>query len=311
LEEIRAESWPNLANPTMIAAYKGWNDAGNAATYALEYIISQTGATMFASIDPDEFYDFTQVRPYTRPIGDYGRVITWTPNNFYYAHISESKDYVFFVGTEPNLRWRRYSSLLVKMANRLGVKEVISLGSMLADTPHTRPVPLSGGASSPELGEKLRSLGINSSFYEGPTGIVSVAGLTLAESGIQHASIWASVPHYISASPNPKAALALVDSVERLTGLRVSVDRLQMEAITFESQVDAAVSDNPDIEQYVRELEQRVEDQQNEDTQDEGAPEGYDASEAEGLIRSIEEYLRQQSQNRNKDDEEDQEEDNK
>lgn len=97
MEEIRAESWPNLANPTMIAAYKGWNDAGNAATYALEYIISQTGATMFASIDPDEFYDFTQVRPYTRPIGDYGRVITWTPNNFYYAHISESKDYVFLL----------------------------------------------------------------------------------------------------------------------------------------------------------------------------------------------------------------------
>lgn len=301
MNDLRLESKPELRAPVLIMAFRGWNDAGNAATHAVEYVVEQLGADRFGAMDPDEFYDFTQARPHTRPVGDYRRELTWPENDLYsYRSGDEGGDLVFFVGTEPHLRWRRYGANLVQLAQDLGIREVMALGALLADAPHTRPVPLSGGASTPEIAERLKSVGIHHSRYEGPTGILGVVGSMLADAGIPNGSMWASVPHYISATPNPKASAALVRQLGGVLPLSVGLARLEEEAETYQSQIESALVDNPEAQQYVRELELRSlasPDDPDLDLPPQegfGDPEPLDASQAEGFIRSVEEFLRRQ-----------------
>lgn len=289
---------PELSAPVLVMAFKGWNDAGSSASHALEYLISQLSARKFCSMDPDHYYDFTQARPHTRPVGEYRRELTWPKNEFYYHRSSSGADAVFFLGQEPHLRWRRYSENVLSLTRRLGVSEVIALGALLADTPHTRAVPLSGGSSTPALAERLRSIGIRGSSYEGPTGILGVLGAMLTDADIANGSIWAAVPHYISATPNPKASAALLRKLTCVVPLAVAVAEMEAEAEAYGAQVESALTDNPEAQQYVRELELRHLSSPDEPELDLPPLEGsepLDEAQAEGLIRSVEEFLRRQS----------------
>jgi proteasome assembly chaperone (PAC2) family protein len=284
-------------------AYRGWNDAGAAASHAAEYIVDRLGGERFGFLDHEEYYDFTQARPHTRPAGEYQRELTWPQNEFFYARgAAGGRDVVLFVGTEPHLKWRRYGQNVVRLTQDLGVTEALALGALLADTPHTRPVPLSGGSSTPELGDRLKAMGIHGSRYEGPTGILSVVGSMLTEVGIPNGSIWAAVPHYISATPNPRAAAVMVRQLNGFFRLDVPVEDLESEAATYEAQVESAISGNPEAQQYVRELElQSASESYGPDLDSPPADvmsEPLDESQAEGLIQSVEEFLRRQQEGR-------------
>jgi proteasome assembly chaperone (PAC2) family protein len=296
LEDIRFDRRPELNRPVFVVAYRGWNDAGSAASHAVERLIRHFGAEQFASIDPDEYFDFTQARPYTRPLDEYRRELTWPRNEFYQAR--GERDLVFLLGSEPHLRWRRYAQNVVALAVELGVSESLALGALLADTPHTRPVPVSGGASTAEVAQRLKVAGINGSRYEGPTGILSVVGSLLADAGIPNGSIWAATPHYISAAPNPRAAATLLRHLGQVLGLSVPADELESESAAYEAQIESALADNPEAQQYIRDLELRSVDA---DDAPLDAPargealeplEPLDPSQAEGLFRSVEEFLR-------------------
>lgn len=306
MDDLRIDTMPSLESPLMLLAYRGWNDAGSAATYAIEYLIEQSGAEQFGAIDHDEYYDFTQARPHTRPLGEYQRELTWPKNELYAARLDDGRDVVFLLATEPHLRWRRYGQNVVRLAQDLGVTEALALGSLLADTPHTRPVPLSGGASTADFAGRLRAIGIGGSGYEGPTGILSVVGSMLAEVGVPNGSIWAAVPHYISAAPNPRATLAIVRSVEALLGLDVPVARLEDEADVYAAQVESAMATNPEAQQYVRELEFHSESGDGDPTSGEPEAEEFggeplDASQADVAVQFVEDFLRRQREDHPRD----------
>ena len=206
---IRFHEQVELRSPVLVAAFRGWNDAGDAASFAAQHLVATWGGKKIASLDPEDFFDFQAVRPQVRLVDGTTREISWPANDFYAARLENAPhDVLILIGTEPNTRWRSFSSLVVDVARSHDVKMVITLGALLADVPHSRPVPITGTAADPEL---IESLGLQRSRYEGPTGIVGVLHTAFADAGVGSASLWAAVPHYLAVTPNPKAALALID----------------------------------------------------------------------------------------------------
>ncbi len=227
---------PALRDPTLVCAFAGWNDAASAATAALEAVAASLDAEVTATIDPEEFYDFQVNRPTIRLIEGEARRIDWPANTLMSVRVpTADRDLVLLNGVEPNIRWRTFADAIVGAAQRLGVRVVVSLGALMADVAHTRPVPITGLASDPELVEQL---GMSPSSYEGPTGIVGVVHDACRRHGIKSASLWAAVPHYVAAVPNPKAALALLRRLEGLTGVAVEASELEDAAERFTDQVD-------------------------------------------------------------------------
>jgi predicted ATP-grasp superfamily ATP-dependent carboligase len=277
------ESRPDgLRAPAMVCAFKGWNDAGDAASAALNFVGSALGATRFARIDPEEFYDFQATRPLVRLSDGQTREIVWPGVDIYQARIPRApRDLILLAGPEPSMRWRGFSALIVDLAEALGVQLVVTLGALLADVPHTLPVVVSGLASDPSLVERVGMIGSN---YEGPTGIVGVLHAACSDAAIPSASLWASVPHYVAATPNPKAALALVRRLEGLVGVSVDADQLERDAADYERQVGLAVQSDPDVQAFVERLEKSVESQPT-DTRD--IPSG------DLLAREFQRFLRQ------------------
>ncbi len=268
----------------MVCAFQGWNDAGDAASGAVSFLASTLHARRFASIDSEDFYDFQANRPCVRFGESGGREIVWPTVEIFEASAPRApRDLVLVQGVEPSLRWRAFSSHIVDLAEALGVQLVVSLGALLGDVPHTRPVALSGHASDPALMERL---GIQSSAYEGPTGIVGVLHSACADAGLPSASLWAAVPHYVAAASNPKAALALVRRVEGLIGVSVDVSELESAAADYERQVGLAVQSDPDIQAFVERLEQAAEGEE----QDESAGE---VPSGDMLAREFQRFLRQ------------------
>jgi predicted ATP-grasp superfamily ATP-dependent carboligase len=266
----------------MICAFKGWNDAGDAASAALSFVGSALGATRFARIDPEEFYDFQAARPLVRLKDGQTREIVWPGVDIFQAKIPRApRDLILLAGPEPSMRWRGFSALIVDLAEALGVQLVVTLGALLADVPHTLPVVVSGLASDPSLVERIGMVG---SSYEGPTGIVGVLHAACSDAAIPSASLWASVPHYVAAAPNPKAALALVRRLESLVGVSVDAGKLEQDATDYERQVGLAVQSDPDVQAFVERLERSVESQPSE-TQD--IPSG------DLLAREFQRFLRQ------------------
>jgi predicted ATP-grasp superfamily ATP-dependent carboligase len=238
----------------MVCAFKGWNDAGDAASGAVSFLASALDASSFARLDSEEFYDFQSNRPCIRFDENEVREITWpTVEIFEAAAPRAPRDLVLVQGVEPSMRWREFTTHLVDLAEALGVQVVVSLGALLGDVPHTRPVAMSGHASD---GALLERLGIQASSYEGPTGIVGVLHTACARAGLPSASLWAAVPHYVAAASNPKAALALLRRVEVLIGVSVDVSELEVAAADYERQVGLAVRSDPDIQAFVERLEQ-------------------------------------------------------
>jgi proteasome assembly chaperone (PAC2) family protein len=247
-----------LRAPALVCAFKGWNDAADAASTALTFVGSALEAQRFARIDPEEFFDFQSTRPHIRLTEGRTREITWPEVEIYEARVPRApRDLILLVGSEPAYRWRTFCGLIVDVSEALGVQLVVTLGALLADMPHTRPVSITGLASDDTLVDRL---GLNSATYEGPTGITGVLHGACAEAGLPSASLWAAVPHYIAATPNPKAALALVRKLEGLVGVSVDAADLEGSAAEYERQVNLAVQSDPDVQAFVERLEQAADD---------------------------------------------------
>jgi predicted ATP-grasp superfamily ATP-dependent carboligase len=248
-----------LRAPALICAFTGWNDAGDAASAALSMIGSSLGASRFARVDPEDFFDFQAQRPTVEITESRTRSIVWPEIEIYEARVPRAhRDLVLLQGPEPSFRWRSFSASVVELAEAIGTQMVVTLGALLADVPHTRPVPINGLSSDEGLVERLDLRPTN---YEGPTGIVGVLQAACQEAGIPTASLWASVPHYVAAAPNPKAALALVRKLESLLGVAVDATQLEGAAVEYERQVSLAVQSDPDVQAFVERLEQAAEEE--------------------------------------------------
>jgi predicted ATP-grasp superfamily ATP-dependent carboligase len=256
-EELRIHSRPELERPVLIAAFRGWNDGAQAASLAAGYLAKNWGAEQFAEIDPEDFFDFQATRPHVSLEEGLTRRIEWPETGFYHARPEGlDRDVVLLLGIEPNLRWRTFTELVVGLASELEVELMITLGALLADVPHTRPAPVTGSATDSELVERL---GLSASRYEGPTGIVGVLHDACRQAGIPSASLWAAVPHYVSLTPSPRAAVALCERLGSLLGVDVDVDELEEAAQSYEEQVSEAVASDEETASYVEELERRAE----------------------------------------------------
>jgi predicted ATP-grasp superfamily ATP-dependent carboligase len=272
-----------LRAPAMVCAFQGWNDAGDAASNAVSFLASALEARSFARIDSEEFYDFQANRPSIRFDERETREIVWPTVEIFEAQAPRApRDVVLVQGVEPSMRWRAFSTHMVDLAEALGVQLVVTLGALLGDVPHTRPVSLSGHASDAVL---LERLGIQPSSYEGPTGIVGVLHTACAKAGLPSATLWASVPHYVAAAANPKAALALLRRVEVLIGVSVDVSELEVAAADYERQVGLAVRSDPDIQAFVERLEQAA------DSEDQSDPE--DVPSGDIIASEFQRFLRQ------------------
>lgn len=250
---------PELRSPTLVCAFAGWNDAAGAASTALETIAASLESQIVAKLDPEDFYDFQVNRPTIRLLDGRTRHVDWPQNTFVAAPVpGADKDFILMTGVEPNLRWRSYSTAILDVAQEMGAEMLISLGALIADVAHTLPVPITGLASDEALVEEL---GLSRSNYEGPTGIVGVLHDQARQLGMSSASLWAAVPHYVAAVPNPKAALALLRRLEGLTGVALEASELEDAMERFENQVNRAVSANPEIEELVRRLESEQDDE--------------------------------------------------
>jgi proteasome assembly chaperone (PAC2) family protein len=245
---------PELRSPILVAAFQGWNDAASAATTALEAVAVSLDSEVSARIDPEEFFDFQDNRPTIRLTAGQARRIEWPSNTLIAARVPNAEhDLLLLSGTEPSLRWRRFTQTIVGAAERVGVETVITLGALIADVAHTRPVPITGLATDPEL---VKRLGLSRSQYEGPTGIVGVLHDACRRHDLTSASLWAAVPHYVAAVPNPKAALALLRRLEGLTGIAIEASDLEEATEHFNEQIDRAVASNPEIQDLVQRLEE-------------------------------------------------------
>ena len=275
---------PALRDPVLVCAFKGWNDAGEAASSAIHFLIDSFSADEIAHLDPEDFYDFTAVRPTIRLDDGHTRSIDWPDNSFHAAVVNGADhDVILMQGVEPSLRWRAFTDAVIEAAKAMDVKLVITLGALLADTPHTRPVSLTGLSSSEGLIDRL---GFHRSHYEGPTGIVGVLHGECAKAGMVSASLWAPVPHYVAASPNPKAALALVRGFEGVAGLAVDAGELEEASDDYERQVNAAVATDPDVKAFVERLEAMA-DELDEDEEPGAVPSG------DAIARDFQRFLRQ------------------
>jgi proteasome assembly chaperone (PAC2) family protein len=253
---LRIEESPELARPVLVAAFRGWNDGGQGASLAAGYLAKLWGASRFAEIDPEDFYDFQATRPHVSLVEGLTRRIDWPENAFYHARVPGlRRDAVILLGAEPNLRWRTFTDLATGLASDLGVELVVTLGALLADVPHTRPAPVTGSATDPKL---IEELGLQGSRYEGPTGIVGVLHDACKRAGLPSASLWAAVPHYASLAPSPRAALALCQRLGGLIGAEIATGELDEAVERYNEQVSAAVASDPETAAYVEELEQRA-----------------------------------------------------
>jgi proteasome assembly chaperone (PAC2) family protein len=254
--ELRIAERPALTRPVLIAAFKGWNDGGQAATVAAAFLARQWEAERFADIDPEGFVDFQAVRPTVTLDEGTTRRVEWPENVFLHARIPGlDRDAVILLGVEPNYRWRAFTDLVTGLAVDLGVELVVTLGALLADVPHTRPAPVTGAATDPRLVEEL---GLQLSRYEGPTGIVGVLHDACRRREIRSVSLWSAVPHYVSLVPSPRAAKALCERLATLLDISVDLAELAEAETAYAAQVSEAVASDAETAAYVEELEHRA-----------------------------------------------------
>ena len=274
---------PQLRSPILVCAFRGWNDAAAAASTALATVAASFDAELIAEVDPEDYFDFQANRPTITLTEGQSRQIEWPQNNLISIRVpSADRDLVLLDGTEPNLRWRTFSETIATAADALGIEMVITMGALIAEVSHTLPVPITGLASDEQLVEELD---LQRSTYEGPTGIVGVVHGCCRDLGISSASLWAAVPHYVAAVPNPKAALALLRRLEGLTGIAVDAGELEEETVSYEEQIGRAVAANPEI----AELVERIEAEQAEQF----GGEGEDLPSADTIARQFQNFLQQ------------------
>lgn len=280
-----------LSRPVLLAAFEGWNDAGESATTAVRFLARSLGAERLAAIDAEEFYDFTVARPQVRLDKGMQRTIEWPDPVVDLATLPDGRSLVLLTGIEPALRWRTFTSEVVSLASTLGVEMAMTLGALLADVPHTRPVRVTGTATDPAL---VAELGFTRSRYEGPTGILSILLAGCADAGMRAASLWATTPHYLRETQSPKAALALVERVGRMLDFSVDVTELEVATAAYERQVDDMLAGEDDVADYVRRLEEDgIEGEGGAEWSGED-PADFEIPTQEELASEVERFLREQ-----------------
>jgi proteasome assembly chaperone (PAC2) family protein len=285
---VEIEQLPELDRPNVIAAFSGWNDAGQAATTAVRYLIETWHAQRFAHIDPEEYYSFTDTRPTIRIMEGAQRQLTWPANEFFFYEGTDTQPAaVLMVGVEPNLKWRSYCGEIVRLAKSLGARRLVTVGSLITDTVHTRAVPLTGFSTDDAVQGKFSSRGIARSSYEGPTGIVGVLHDACNRAELPAASLWAASPFYLGSTPNPKTALGLLDALDEALALRLNLSELRGVADEFVRQVSLAVRDNEEVQERIRNLEERAD-----AAQPGEAPPEFPSTGA--IIADLENFLRKQ-----------------
>lgn len=274
---VELESLPELVDPVLVAAFEGWNDAGEAASGVIAHLESAWEAVPIAELDPDDYYDFQVTRPIVEMTDGETRGITWPTTRVSWARLPGGKDVVLLHGIEPNMRWRSFCRELVGLMLELEVRNVVLLGALLADAPHTRPVPVTGAASEAGL---VSTLHLEPARYEGPTGILGVLQDSCAKADLDTVSLWAAVPHYVAQPPSPKATLALLRRVEDLLDVVVPLGELPEEARAWENGVNELAEEDSEVADYVRTLEEQKD-----------ATELPEAS-GDAIAREFERYLR-------------------
>ena len=280
MTHVRFSRRPSVDAPALIVAFRGWNDGGEASTSALAYLRDRWEAEPFADVDPEDFFDFQVTRPDVRLVDGVTRKIEWPENRFWHARVG-GRDAILFLGVEPNVRWRTFTEAMLEVGRELGVGIAVTLGAFLADVPHSMETPVTGSAGD---SERAQQLGLSTSRYEGPTGIVGVLHDAFAKGGMVTASLWGAVPHYLPGGPNPKAALALVRKVTSFLALPVETDTLERAAESWEQQVSATIADNAELSAYVKQLEEVA-------AEREGPPE---IPSGDALAAEFERFLRDQ-----------------
>jgi predicted ATP-grasp superfamily ATP-dependent carboligase len=280
LEHLRWDERPALREPVLIVAFGGWSDAGDAASTAVHYLSDQWRARPFATIDPEDFYDFTTTRPTVR-FDEHGqRQVDWPENIFAAGTVPGSDlDVITLAGVEPQLRWRTFCDHVIAVAHAYDARMVITLGALLADVPHSRPVSVFGTAYDQEM---VGELDLVPSRYEGPTGITGVLHTACHEAGLRSAGLWAAVPAYVPSAPSPKAAMALVERTARLLDVSIATTELQLATVAYERQVSELVDEDVETIEYVAQLEERY------DTEPDSINDG------ESLVDEVERFLRDQ-----------------
>src|SRR5215467_1642388 len=319
---IQYRRQPVLRNPVVIAGFAGWNDAADSATTAVKFLVDRWKPAKLAEIDIEEFLVFTETRPSTRVVNG-ERVIVWPTNQFLYHKVPElDQDIILYLGVEPQLKWKKFVSGFLEICEHYNVSEILFLGAFLADVPHTRAVPISGFSSRIKLEERLGELNVNSSRYEGPTGILGVLHDACHRANMPTASFWAAAPHYLAATPNIKVASALLGYLNSFLSLKLDLSDIQAEATRFEEHITTLVARDPEASAYVQKLEQQIAGLRDDDDEDDEDDDGgiiFNPDRAAGtgplpsadvLIRGVEELLRKQREHNqtDSDDDEDEEE---
>lgn len=272
---------PPLRSPVMIFAFGGWNDAGEAATGAVSHLLSIWDSTLIGNFDPEDFYDFQVNRPMVFVDDSKVRKITWpTTEAFGILTPQFEFDLVVVKGLEPSMRWKKFTTDLLDLADDLEVSMILTVGSLLADTPHSRPISVSGSGSHPEISKRL---GVEVSRYEGPTGILGILQEAAQRRGIDAISLWAAIPHYASSPPSPKATLALINALEDFLNISIPLGELPEQSKMWESGVDEMAQEDTELGEYVRQLEASKDETE--------LPEAT----GEAIAREFERYLRRRN----------------
>ncbi len=256
MDALKIQELPSLRNPILIAAFAGWPDAAEVASGTARFLSRKLRARRFAEIDPEELYVFTETRPTTLILAPGQRALEWPSNEFFYwRNPSAERDVVILQGREPNLNWHVYVEMILDLSTRLGVTQVIALGGTYDAVSHRGQVSLSGHATSPELRERLDQFGITASAYEGPSSVQSALLEACREKNILAASLWGHAPHYVRAAPNPKVSHAMLRVLKTLLGVEVDLTELEVAGEALEAKVDAAMLENPELRDYVDQLD--------------------------------------------------------
>jgi proteasome assembly chaperone (PAC2) family protein len=307
---------PKLRSPVVVAAFAGWNDAADSATTAVKFLNERWKPIKLAEIDPEEFFVFTETRPSIRLI-EGQRSIIWPTNQFlYYDAPGLDHDVILHIGVEPQLKWKKFTQIFLEVCKQFTVSEVLLLGALLADIPHSVAVPITGFSSYPDLAERLGELDVSGPRYEGPTGMVGVLYDACLQANIPTASMWAAAPHYLAATPNFKVTAALLTHVNTFLSLGLDLSDIQADALRFEEQINALVARDPEASAYVRKLEEQVAGMADEDEDEDEDEENQDKRvigdassnpdriagtgplpSADDLIRGVEELLRKEREN--------------
>ena len=292
---------PELRNPLLIAAWAGWSDAGESATGAIRFMLRRWREEPFAHIEADQFYDFTQTRPLVR-LDNGQRVIDW-PKNEFTAHRldGDGPDIIVMQGIEPHMSWHAYTAAVLEICTEFNVSGLVTLGGLLAEVSHLRPVRVTGSSDDTELRELLSVEPRRGGGYDGPTGIITVVNNAAREAGLKTASLWASVPHYVNASPNPKATLALLERLNGAMSLGLRLHDLEVFVARFDAQVAEEVAKNSEMADYARHIEEQQEKIDDGLVQVSGAQEEQGGSEelpdAQSMVDELERFLREQRGN--------------